>query len=255
MDFMIPSSDNTGAMRGSKNNRYPSLANMIRFEHGKRKKELLPSEADEHIVRNGDEGKIADNLTPTRRKKTKLLKSCPAQSLHSKSNFNIYNTNTWILESNDGFQLKSSEKLKSENTIHAGGSLDLLYDAIQVVEYQILQKSVGIQAQEKDLMSVLSENVLRQGKNAMGIPSLQSNPYWANASVEMDAAKELAREGQPSDVRYNPKCILKAVGIDVSEGAIPLTRSKERRLPKLPVKYSDSVLQPWKKVTRKKPKY
>ncbi|GLJ47235.1 hypothetical protein SUGI_0997090 [Cryptomeria japonica] len=180
---MIPSSDNTGAMRGSKNNRYPSLANMIRFEHGKRKKELLPSEADEHIVRNGDEGKIADNLTPTRRKKTKLLKSCPAQSLHSKSNFNIYNTNTWILESNDGFQLKSSEKLKSENTIHAGGSLDLLYDAIQ-------------------------------GKNAMGIPSLQSNPYWANASVEMDAAKELAREGQPSDVRYNPKCILKAVGID-----------------------------------------
>ncbi|KAH9299297.1 hypothetical protein KI387_030979 [Taxus chinensis] len=251
---MISSSDNASDISSSSiNDRYVSFPNMIRFQLGKRKKELLAREADENVFSNGDKTRIGGNLTPIQRKKTKLLQMSPGESLHPNENVQFYNTNTRV---QDEIQLKRSDEERESSVsgekINVGGSLEMLVDAIQVIEYQRLHTSVGLQGPGKDLISVLPENII-QGINSVERPNLQNQQVWAIGGLE--AAKELPLATQPWDDEHNPKGILKAVDIDADGRAMRQTRSKEGWLPTLPSKYSDSVLQPWKKVTRKVPRY
>ncbi|GLJ47234.1 hypothetical protein SUGI_0997080 [Cryptomeria japonica] len=238
-------------MTGSINNEHPSFPNVIKFQLGKRKKELFSSERDECIIGNADEGRTDGNGTPTGNKKIKLLKvkMSPA-SLQPNAGVQSYKTNARIFGIKDAIHLRGSdadngtENCMNKKEVDVGRSLDMLVDAIQLIEGQRLHIIVEQQGQEKDLIAVLPENIMEDLR-----PSLQDQQFRANDCLE--DSNKVVLDGEPSDAGYNCKGISKAVDID--SRTMLRTRSRGGWLPTLPSKYSDSVLQPWKKVTRKCP--
>lgn len=237
MDEMTSSSEK------SSGNRYASFPNMrdnhILFQSCKKRKPFAAHKADESLRSNGDNAILGGNLTPiaTTRTKIKLFKMRPAESLQPNSEVGISNRDTWISGTRDRIhELKRSngEKYARKEKFHVGGSLNMLVDAIQLVEDLKPQNVIDLKAQKKDLVCLVPENI-RQINNFVGKPIMQRNQYWTNGGVDSE-------------------CSPNEVDLDVGE-TMPLTRSRRGWLPTLPSKYSDSVLQPWKKITRKVPKF
>eukprot|EP00253_Pinus_taeda_P028903 PITA_28903 len=179
--------------------------------------------------------------------------------LQSGMNSQIYNRNSHISGSEDRGQGNSSIRRLSlcnpkiasqENSM--GGSLYLLVDAIELLEGQQQHRTAGIQIQEKVSVQVLSKNTLGLMKNALGKPSLQHHECLdEDQSLESVKALPLNKVSEPGDFQHSFNSISNVC--EIGQGTTPGIRSKRGRLQAFPSKYSDSVLQPWKKVSRKAP--
>eukprot|EP00253_Pinus_taeda_P028813 PITA_28813 len=171
----------------------------------------------------------------------------------------IYNRNYHISHSEDRGQRNSSirslglynQKIANqENSM--GGSLYLLVDAIELLEGQQHHMTVGIEIQEKVSVQVLPKNTLGLKKNTLGKTSLQHHECLDEGqSLESVKALPLNKVSEPGDFQYNFNSISNVC--EIGQGTTPGIRSKRGRLQAFPSKYSDSVLQPWKKVSRKVP--
>jgi hypothetical protein len=174
-------------------------------------------------------------------------------------NTQIYNRNTLISHSEDRDQGNSSirslglynQKIASqENSM--GGSLYLLADAIELLEGQQHHRTIGIEIEENVPVQVLPKNTLRRTKNALGKPSLQNHQCLVeDHGLESVKILPFNKVSEPGDVQHSFSSISKAC--EIGQGTTSGIRSKRGRLQAFPSKYSDSVLQPWKKVSRKVP--
>jgi len=181
------------------------------------------------------------------------------ESLQAVMNTQIYNRNTRISDSEDRSQENSSrgsiglynQKIASKKNSDMGGSLNLLVDAIQLLECREIPRTTGLQIQKNVSIQVLPQK-LRRIKIALGKPSLQ-NPQCLVEDHGLESANKLAfsKVSQSVDGEHSFNNISK-VG-EIEQGTMPGPRSKRGRLQAFPSKYSDSELQPWKKVSRKVP--
>eukprot|EP01018_Ginkgo_biloba_P035406 Gb_16942 [translate_table: standard] len=150
-----------------------------------------------------------------------------------------------------------NRKFSSTEKNNVGGALNLLVDAIELMENEQHHKAVGLHAQKKALLRV--EDTIDRAKNVVPKSVLQERkPSLQNHQSRVDPDDMEARKNQALDeIRlqrecdYNPKT--NSEGGYMHHPPKPLTRSKRGRLQALPSKYSDSILQPWKKVARKVP--
>eukprot|EP00253_Pinus_taeda_P033777 PITA_33777 len=189
----------------------------------------------------------------------KYLKMGSQKFLQSVMNSQIYNRYFHISHSEDRGQRNSSirsldlynQKIaKRENSM--GGSLYLLVDAIELLEGQQHHITVGIKIQEKVSVQVLPKNTLGLMKNALGKPSLQHHECSDEGqSFESVKALPLNKVSEPGDFQHSFNRISNVC--EIGQGTTPGIRSKRGILQAFPSKYSDSVLQPWKKVSRKVP--
>eukprot|EP01018_Ginkgo_biloba_P035425 Gb_36525 [translate_table: standard] len=143
-----------------------------------------------------------------------------------------------------------NKKTPSKEMGDMGGALHLLIDAIQLLEEEELHKSITLQAQKKVFIPVLEKNVVREATNTLGRPSLENHQSLVDS--DLGAATNLAS----AEVDQQGKCQSSSERISNCgdmDRVKPLGRSKCGRLQALPAKYSDSVLQPWKKCARKVP--
>jgi len=131
-----------------------------------------------------------------------------------------------------------------------GGSLNLLVDAIQLLEGQELHKTVGRQIHKKVSIQALPKKMLRRLKNDLGKLSLQNHQCLVE-DHGLESTKKLAfnKVIQSGDGQHSFSSISK-VG-EIEQGTMSFSRTKRGRLQSFPSKYSDSVLQPWKKISRK----
>ena len=179
--------------------------------------------------------------------------------LQSVMNSQIYNRYFHISHSEDRGQRNSSirslglynQKIANqENSM--GGSLYLLVDAIELLEGQQHHITVGIEIQEKVSVQVLPKNTPGLMKNALGKPSLQHHEFSNEGqSLESVKALPLNKVSEPRDFQHSFNRISNVC--EIGQGTTPGIRSKRGRLQAFPSKYLDSVLQPWKKVSRKVP--
>jgi hypothetical protein len=190
---------------------------------------------------------------------SKSLKMGSRKSLQSVMNTQIYNRNTHISHSEDRDQGNSSirslglsnQKIASqENSM--GGSLYLLVDAIELLEGQQHHRTIGIGIQEEVSVQVLPKNMVKRIKYALSKPSLQNHQCLVeDPGLEPVKILPFNKVSEPGDVQHSFNSISKVC--EIGQGTTSRTRSKRGRLQAFPSKYSDSVLQPWKKVSRKVP--
>jgi len=130
-----------------------------------------------------------------------------------------------------------------------GGSLNLLVDAIQLLEGQELHKTIGRQIHKKVSIQALPKKMLRRLKNDLGKLSLQNHQCLVE-DHGLESTKKLAfnKVIQSGDGQHSFSSISK-VG-EIEQGTMSFSRTKRGRLQAFPSKYSDSVLQPWKKISR-----
>eukprot|EP00253_Pinus_taeda_P031354 PITA_31354 len=189
----------------------------------------------------------------------KYLKMGSRKFLQSVMNSQIYNRYFHISHSEDRGQRNSSirslglynQKIANqENSM--GGSLYLLVDAIELLEGQQHHITIGIEIQEKVSVQVLPKNTLGLMKNALGKPSLQHHEC-SNEGQSLESVKVLPlnKVSEPGDFQHSFNSISNVC--EIGQGTTPGIRSKRGRLQPFLSKYSDSVLQPWKKVSRKVP--
>ena len=132
-----------------------------------------------------------------------------------------------------------------------GGSLYLLVDAIEILEDQQHHRTIGIEIREKvSVQELLPENM--RIKNALGKPSLQNHQCLVeDHGLESVNILPFNKVSEPGDARHCFSSISKEC--EIGQGTMSVTRSKRGRLQAFPSKYSDSVLQPWRKISRKVP--
>ena len=134
-----------------------------------------------------------------------------------------------------------------------GGFLYLLVDAIEILEDQQHHRTIGIEIRDKvSVQELLPENMLMRIKNALGKPSLQNHQCLVeDHGLESVNMLSFNKVSEPGDVQHCFSSISKEC--EIGQGTMPVTRSKRGRLQAFPSKYSNSVLQPWKKASRKVP--